>query len=153
MVTARKHIGIIYEPNSNWIAGAYYLQNIVASLNTLPDKEAPIVNVICNSKSIFDEFAQATRYKHLRFSLDHYGKLNLAIRKLARKLTSVQFNTYKKFDVGIGKSIFIYPTNGSYKSSLLKDRSKALAWIPDFQEEYLPELFSKEEEDLLISSN
>ena len=153
MVTARKHIGIIYEPNSNWIAGAYYLQNIVASLNTLPDKEAPIVNVICNSKSIFDEFAQATRYKHLRFSLNHYSKLNLAIRKLARKLTSVQFNTYKKSDVGIGKSRFIYPTNGSYKSSLLKDRSKALAWIPDFQEEYLPELFSKEEIDFRRKTN
>lgn len=145
MVTTRKHIGIIYEPDGNWIAGAYYLQNIVASLNTLPDKEAPLVNVICSNKSIFDEFAKATQYKHLRFRPNHYSKLNMRIRSLARKLTSIQFNTFKKYDVGIRKSIFVYPTNGNYLSITLKDKSKALAWIPDFQEEYLPELFSKEE--------
>lgn len=148
MVTSRKHIGIIYEPDSNWIAGAYYLQNIVASLNTLPDSERPLVNVICSSKSIFDEFAQATQYRHLRFRSNHYSKLNLKLRALARKLTSVQFNTYKKHDVGIRKSKFIYPTNGNYLSIMLKDKSKALAWIPDFQEEYLSGLFSNEEIEL-----
>lgn len=145
MVTSRKHIGIIYEPDINWIAGAYYLQNIVASLGALPSKTQPIVHVICSSKSIFDEFVQATQYKHLRFCPNHYSKLNLNIRKTARKITGIQFNNTRKYDVGLQKSVFIYPTNGSYNCGLLKDRRKALAWIPDFQEEYLPQLFSDEE--------
>ncbi len=34
----RKRVGLVYSYNENWVAGSYYILNIIHALNTLEDK-------------------------------------------------------------------------------------------------------------------
>lgn len=141
----RPELGIIYSMDSDWIAGAYYLQNIVSSLNYLPKSLQPIVHIICDSQSTFNSFAVATKYQYLKFAPDHYSKFYILLKSVGRKFLGIPSSQKKKLDTGLRKTKMIYPVNGLYLANMLNDKSKAVAWIPDFQEEYLPELFSEED--------
>lgn len=140
MVFKRKHIGIIYSPTSTWVAGAYYIQNIVASLAHCNNGKLPVIHVICDNRKIFHEFVIATKYPHLRFHSSYFSPINITIRKIMRRVTCIPFNTEKRNDYGLRNAVFVYPIIGPV---LLKNKNKALAWIPDLQEEHLPHFFSE----------
>lgn len=139
MVFKRKHIGIIYSPTENWIAGAYYIQNIVSALTHYDSALLPIIHVICKDRETFRDFANNTQYPLLRFHKSSFSTISLFFRKTARNITHIPFNTYKRTDYGLHKVLFIYPIN---EMDFLKSKGKALAWIPDLQEEHLPHYFS-----------
>ncbi len=141
----RIKIGIIYSLNPDWIAGAYYVQNLITSLNTLNKTQQPIVHLICNSRSTYKTIKGITNYPKLKYSSDHYNKNTVFLRRIINKLLGSQFDTIKKYDSGIKNIKFVYPITNGYMSTLFKDYTKSIAWIPDFQEEYLPYLFSEDE--------
>ncbi len=142
MVFKRKHIGIIYSPTENWIAGAYYVQNIVSALTHYDSALLPIIHVICKDRTTFHIFANNTHYPFLRFHKSSFSTISLFLRKTARNIIHIQFSTYKRFDYGLHKVSFIYPIN---ELDFLKSKEKALAWIPDLQEKHLPHFFSESE--------
>ena len=41
----RVEIAILYQFTRNWVAGAYYIQNLIVALNTLNDENKPLINV------------------------------------------------------------------------------------------------------------
>lgn len=140
MVFKRKHIGIVYSPTDNWIAGAYYVQNIVSALTHCDSAVLPIIHVICKDRATFNIFANNTQYPFLRFHGSDFRTISLFLRKKTRNITHIPFSITKRYDYGLHKVSFIYPIN---ELGLLRSKEKALAWIPDLQEEHLPQYFSR----------
>jgi hypothetical protein len=63
----RKRVGIIYNFDENWIGGAYYIQNLIRSLNCLPEKEQIQLYILTKNKLLFQELQKATAYPKLKF--------------------------------------------------------------------------------------
>lgn len=146
---AKKKIGLIYSNNKEWIAGSYYILNLVHALNTQRDEVKPKLIILSNS---YEEFLtiKRTGYPYLQFHQLNKKKLPLnlfaerGINKLAR-MVGIKKNI---FDEKLNKQLrkkhidLVFPaTKNSYFSSV---RSK-LFWIPDFQEHFLPQFFSEQE--------
>lgn len=141
----RKQVGLIFLYNENWIAGAYYIINIVHALNLLPDKEKPQITIFSDKQQNFEILKNETQYKYLNFfqlSIVKYSVLERIINKISIKLFHKKIINkspkYPNIDM-------LYPNymDNIYQKSLKK--FKKVNWIPDFQEEHLPEFFSKEE--------
>jgi hypothetical protein len=50
-----KRVGIIYSYNEDWIGGAYYIQNLIRSLNYLPKSEQIQLHILAGNKQVFEE--------------------------------------------------------------------------------------------------
>jgi len=140
----RKRIGLIFSYNENWIAGAYYIMNIIHSLNTLPDKDKPIITILSESIGNFDIVKNETAYPYLKFF-----KIPLEIKKYSILNRIINKITLKFFNYKIIKKGHIQPRLDFVYPSILKkfnySKVKKTYWIPDFQEDYLPHFFSEEE--------
>ena len=138
------HIGIVYNPDDKaWIAGSYYIENIVKSLAMVSGRVLPVVHVLCPSKKSFDSFSQRTGYPKLVYEskcklVAFLGKLLNAFSKRLRGKEQFLFRTYKFPPI----VKLIYPAN---VVDFYDDKSKLLAWIPDLQEKHLPGFFSKKD--------
>ena len=142
MGNKRRTIGILYQPSNNWIAGAYYIQNIVSALNFYcTKKNAPNIIVLCNSKKDFDDLKNVTQYSRLSCHLinSNPNKLFRLIFRIIKKITGKKITLDK---IIVKRIKFIYPSNSS---EFIPARGKCLAWIPDFQEKYYPDLFTSED--------
>lgn len=140
----RTTIGMLYAPNSNWIAGAYYVQNIIMALAKCDKKDLPIIKVISDSESSYIELKKITAYPYLEYYplYKEHSKLFNLIRRIVKKIT--KYNLYIPGTCGEpwSRLMFVYPCN---TIGCVRDVKKALAWIPDFQEKYLSSLFTNEE--------
>ena len=70
-----KRVGIIYNFDENWIGGAYYIQNLIRSLNSLPEKEQIQLHILTKDKSVFQELQKVTDYPKLKF-IQYKSKYN-----------------------------------------------------------------------------
>lgn len=135
----KKRIGIIYNFDENWIGGAYYIQNLIRSLNYLPVKEQMQLRVLVKDKSRFEELQKATGYPKLKFIQykPHYNKIELVINRVTQKILK------KRLFVKKIKLDWIFPLYGIPQD--LQHIKGLIFWIPDLQEKYLPSFFSPEE--------
>lgn len=150
----RIRIGIIYSYDENWIGGTYYYQNLIQSLNLLTPNDKPHLIIVSNDASSFDSI------KQLNYPFISYYLLNQPVsffQKLTRKVLTKVFNSNPKIKkINYGIDVLFHPSEISIPNTI----KNHLYWIPDFQEVYLPHLFSKEyldfrkksQEDLLDSS-
>lgn len=134
-----KRVGIIYNFDENWIGGAYYIQNLIRSLNYLPKKEQIQLNILAKDKTLFQELQKATGYSNLKF-IQYKPKFN-KIECLVNRLTKKLFN--KKLVEKKIKLDWVFPLYGIPHD--LIHIKELIFWIPDFQEKYLPDFFSTEE--------
>ena len=137
----RKRIGFLFSYDEGWIGGTYYVLNIIEALNTLEDEKKPAITILSSKKEDFELVATETQYPHLKFEL-FPRKLTLVenvVNKVSRFFTkkNVFHFTSKLKDVE-----FIYP---NYNPKIKNPNIKKVYWIPDFQEEFLPEYFTKNE--------
>lgn len=141
----REKVGLIYLPTSNWIAGAYYVLNIIQALNCVEDKDKPVVVLFCNQESDFEDVKLQTNYPYLKKRLIYpsWIKQYAYSMRIIRKLTGIDFGDYEKIPTRWDNVKFIYPFSSINGNQNIK--SKCLGWIPDFQEKYLKYLFSEEE--------
>ena len=139
----KMHIGLIYEPTTNWIGGAYYVQNLVQSLNYCEDSNKPIIEVYTSSYANFIELQSITGYKYLRYhSTIHTSKLWNLLGRVVKKILRKKIDAYKKIPGVFDKIDVIYPV---VSFDQIRNYEKIVGWIPDFQEKYLPDLFSRED--------
>jgi glycosyltransferase involved in cell wall biosynthesis len=140
----RIRVGIIYKNDENWIGGSYYIQNLVAALCTLPDSDKPVITVFSETKEEFEQI-ERTGYPYLQFRLLAYRSMKLSIRKrivnkLSGKLRGYdvfpQMNSVDTADIDV---IFPSPVGLQVQGAV-----KKTYWIPDFQESYYPDFFTKE---------
>lgn len=142
----RKKIALRFSYNEGWIAGAYYIMNLVHALKTLPVAEQPSL-IICATKKDFTILKNETQYTYLRlFDVDCMGSLSFC-KRIINGVHKLLFNTYL-FDPRLNHfdAHFVYPAYGF--PDQLTNLLKKVYWIPDFQEQYYPQYFS--DKDLLF---
>ncbi len=136
----RIRIGIPFFYGEEWVAGIYYLQNIAHALNSIQDSLKPELCVLSWKKKDVDYFSKIgySYLKYLPFDIPYSfaeRTVNKISRIIFRKNLIQKKYTNKHLDV-------IFPYQGDY---YLNEVSKKIYWIPDFQDRYFPEFFSKEE--------
>lgn len=133
----RIKIGIVYSYDENWIGGTYYYQNLIQSLNLLPENRKPHLVILSNNVTSFDSIKELNypfiTYKELKKTLSFFEKCWNKLYRIIRKKNSAP----KKNNFGI--DVLFHPSEIKIPNSI----KKHLYWIPDFQEVYLPHLFSK----------
>ena len=138
----RKRVGLVYSYNEDWVAGSYYILNIIHALNNLEDKLKPEIILLTDSYDNFQKVKQETKYPYLRFSRipfqPRYSFLERGVNKFTKAVFSKRvIKKLPKFP----KLDFLYPNEiQGFPGNL-----KKVNWIPDFQEDHLPHFFSKEE--------
>jgi glycosyltransferase involved in cell wall biosynthesis len=139
----RIRVGLRYLYSENWIAGAYYIENLIHALNTLPDAQKPYLKILSYNEKDFERIKQITNYPYLSFFSPNtrYNLLERIINKIYRSITKKnlieKLPNHKKIDI-------LFPAFEGEYFSLISDNRKFF-WIPDFQEDYLPQFFSQEE--------
>ena len=134
-----RRIGLIYNYNDNWIGGVYYVQNLIRSLCSLPKNEQIKLHILTSNKKVLEELEQITGYSNMKFVSDtiKYNKLETFINKVSRKLFKRKIID-KKIKLDWLFPLFDVPNS-------LKHIYNLVFWIPDLQEKYLQDFFSKEE--------
>lgn len=151
----RIKVGIIYSYDENWIGGTYYYQNLIQSLNLLPETRKPELVILSNSIASFDSIKALNypfiSFKDLNNTLSFFEKFSY---KILSRLFSQRDRINKKINFGI--DVLFHPSEIEIPNSI----KNHLYWIPDFQEVYLPHLFSekyldfrKKSQQNLLSSN
>lgn len=133
----RKRIGIIFNFNKIWLGGAYYVQNIMKSLDYLEDSEKP--EIIIFYKKELSRFVENINYPYLKivpwkFSSIYTGYfLSWVLRKniFVNKII-------KKFDLDGIYPLYEHPI----KNKDVK-KTKLVAWFPDLQHKFYPKYFNK----------
>lgn len=134
-----KRVGIIYSYNEDWIGGAYYIQNLIRSLNYLPKREQFQLYILTSDKQGFEELKKVTGYPKMKFvsEIIRYDKVEGFINKVSFKIFKNKFIS-KKIQLDWLFPLFDVPNH-------LKHISDLVFWIPDLQEKFLPNFFSAED--------
>ena len=139
----RKRIGLLFSHDENWIAGSYYVINLVNSLKLLPDERKPELVVFSAAEKDF-EMIKETGYPYL------------VSQSMNVKYTLCERVVNKGHRFIFGKNIIekmpksntvsaVFPLRYDIPYLALMPRSKIIYWIPDFQDLHLPEFFSSED--------
>lgn len=139
----RKRIGLTFSYNEEWIAGSYYILNIIHALKVLPNSVRPEIFIISEEKKNFDIVKEETKYPHLNFfqfpiKKPAYTIFERGVNKIGRVFGRKKLINKKPKKLNID---FVYPFEVENLSS---NPLKKVNWIPDFQEVHLPRLFSEE---------
>lgn len=139
----RKRVGLVFSYNEDWIAGAYYILNIIHALNTLDDSEKPVLFIFSETFENFSKVKIETEYPYLEyvefpFKKPKYSFFERVVNKFSRNVLNKNLIS-KTFQTP--SLDFVYPK----QINKLSNNLKRVNWIPDFQEDYLPQFFSKEE--------
>lgn len=145
----RVKIGIIYSYDEGWIAGSYYILNLIHSLNLLEDNVKPELVILTTSIKEFDSLRLNTKYPYLHFKkledADIWGSNYYFYERIINKIYRVftgknlinRLQTYKRLSIDID---FLFPASDHIYFSKIKNK---LFWIPDFQEHFLPHFFTE----------
>ncbi len=130
----RKKLGLLFSYEENWIGGTYYILNIVHALNILDEAKKPEVTILSSKKEDFDFVQSETGYPFLGFlKIRRKRRIDL-LTKIYKKLKYVY-----QAQVIDPELDMIFP-NPEEHYVIENDEAKCY-WIPDFQEENLPEFF------------
>lgn len=135
----RKRIGIIYSYDENWIGGTYYYQNLIQSLDLLPDELKPHLVILSEKESSFVS-VKALKYPFISYKIiiEKPSFIVKCRNKILKKLFPQNAIPKKKINFGI--DVLFHPSEVKIPNSI----KNHLYWIPDFQEVYLPHLFSND---------
>lgn len=143
-MNSRKRIGLFYTYDENWIAGAYYILNLIEALNLLPDEAKPQLSVFYTKAEEIKKIEEI-HYPYIDFrEIENNSQfLKRVIRFLVRKtFNKLIFKSTLKLKPGAGYYDAIFPALLGFDNSISK---KTIYWIPDFQEAHLPHFFSEKE--------
>lgn len=135
----RKRIGLFFGYSETWIGGTYYWLNWINALNTLPDKEKPVM-VIISDKASFQYLKRETAYPYL----EHF---------LWRNDSSLWYKMLNVLPLRItGKRLFCNRLHGTFDALMpcgigganteILSIGKRINWFPDFQYDHLPEFYT-----------
>ena len=136
----RTRVGLIYSYNENWIGGTYYILNLIRALNRLPDSKKPTVVLLTENRKTLQSVKEKTRYPYLDF-IKYPIKLGLLERGINKITSFLGFNVFRN-DLRNPSLHLLYP---KYPGNIKSDTLAKINWIPDFQEEFLPDLFTEEQ--------
>lgn len=135
----RRKIALRYVYDENWIGGTYYIQNLVSAINQLPDHKKPQLVIFTQEEKDFNQLRSITNYPYLSHG-SYSRRLSIPeriINKVSRKTFKSNFISSFQRDLTV-----VFPAADEER---FKKKQTFLYWIPDFQEHYLPDFFSREE--------
>lgn len=133
----RKRIGLSYSYNENWIGGTYYIENLIAALELLPDDKKPHIVLITNHARDAEIAKNKISYPYISYQVSSGEKSNYSrfINRVSNKLFGMRL-----FSQQIKNLDAVFPYSKSVQHSLAKTK---IYWIADFQEHFVPEFFSE----------
>lgn len=134
----RKQITLLYQYNDNWIGGSYYIINIIKALNCLDDFEKPNIHIQYAFGTSIDEIKKIN-YPYIEYFSYSFDIFERIINKLSRVFFGKNLIKIKLKGESIKN---LYPMSHSINK---KNINNFFYWIPDFQDRYLPHLFSNKE--------
>jgi glycosyltransferase involved in cell wall biosynthesis len=139
-----KKVGLRLFYNENWIAGAYYILNIIHAINKLKLEKKPIIVILTDNLKHFNFVKNETNYPFLEYFQYPFQipKKNL-FKRIINKVSRIFLRKNYFIDVVLQPDIdFLYPLQ---LENIDDPKLKKVNWVPDFQEAHLPEYFSKKE--------
>ncbi len=140
----RIRLGLIVLEHAEWIGGTIYIQNLVSTLDRLPDRERPRVRILGVANPESSLARSLVRHRCVEWSvMDSGGPPSIAIR-LMRRIRRGCGERTEAISLGeMGPLDVLYP--GGFSPELDALPVAKLYWITDFQHAHLPHLFSPEE--------
>jgi glycosyltransferase involved in cell wall biosynthesis len=127
-----KRIGFYYINDPNWSGGKDYVLNAINSLNFLDFNKQPEVDILVDETIVTDELKTKITYPKCEIY-----KIRTYKNRFIRLLNLI----FQKFR---WKFVYPFPKANHFNHILGGVPSKRrIYWVPDFQEEYFPELFEK----------
>jgi glycosyltransferase involved in cell wall biosynthesis len=132
-------VGIVYDVDENWIAGSYYIENLILALK-ITSGEKLHIKVYSKDRTQFEGLSKRTRYPYLSW-VPLIDK-NTIFDKIVNKITVLLFKRH--FIIrGLDNEVdVLFPASDTYFFDNIRNK---LFWIPDFQEAHLPRFFTTEE--------
>ncbi len=136
----RLTLGIIYSRNENWIAGSYYIENLVFALKSQKKYPLPRIKVYSEEEESYRFLQNLTDYPEMSFVLlkDNQNFLDKIINKISY-LIAGKHTIIKGIDNEVD---VLFPASNTYFFDKFANK---LFWIPDFQEKHYPDFFPKNE--------
>ncbi|WP_052323745.1 glycosyltransferase family 1 protein [Flavihumibacter sp. ZG627] len=134
----RKKIALTYYYSENWIAGAYYVANIISAINSLDDVEKPEIYLV-HSRMEGLELIKNINYPYINFipdSPDLYSFWERISNRFASFFGKGEYYLRKKLK-GVN-CIF----EGNNRFSFIP---RHFFWVHDFQQCRMPHFFTEEE--------
>jgi glycosyltransferase involved in cell wall biosynthesis len=112
---------------------------LIRSLNYLPKTEQIQLHILASDKQVFEELKKVTRYPKMKFVSHaiHYNKMETFINRVSFRIMKKKLIS-KKIELEWLFPLFDVPNH-------LKHINDLVFWIPDLQEKFLPNFFSKED--------
>ena len=134
---SRIKLGLMYSYREGWIGGTYYLLNLVSALKRLEEREQPELTIFAFSDAELDQ-VRALDYPGAKYRVLHEVPPGPIIRLANRVLIKLIGRPVKQPPAIEDELDVIYPAGLHARN---REIPNWLFWIPDFQEEYLPEMF------------
>jgi hypothetical protein len=131
----RLKIALIYSYNEDWIAGAYYILNLIHALNKQKDPDKPELVILSENEKDFDS-VKAIQYPYIKFKRFEeqdlwtpYRFTERLINKASRILTGKNIiqrtSTYKRLKINTDA---LFPASDNAFFFKIKNK---IFWIPD----------------------
>ncbi len=135
-------LGLVFKYDEAWVAGSYYILNLIQALKTLPNNKQPEI-ILFTDREEDRKKVEDIGYNNLTHKtyIPHFNFLEKLLNKISRKLTNKNVIEKRMNDSDVD---YIFIQRRSWETDLLSN-SKKIFWIPDCQELMMPELFFKRE--------
>lgn len=144
----RSKVGLDFSYNEDWVAGSYYILNLIMSLNQIPDIKKPFLYIYCSNQSDIP-IIKSINYPYLEINFSRRNYHPADYHKILNFINQISLHLFKYliFDnrptMKTLDMILLNPGK-KYYFEKIPDKKK-LFWIPDFQEHYLKQFFSMQE--------
>jgi glycosyltransferase involved in cell wall biosynthesis len=135
-------LGLVFKYDEAWVAGSYYILNLIQALKTLPTEKQPEI-ILFTDREEDRKKVEDIGYNNLTHKtyIPHFNFLEKLLNKISRKLTNKNVVEKRMCDSDVD---YIFIQRRSWETDLLSN-SKKIFWIPDCQELIMPDLFFKRE--------
>jgi len=137
-LATRKKIALTYYYSENWVAGSYYVQNVIRAFKSLPDAERPRLAILYEKEQGLGE-VKAIGYPYIDYVNTSSGNKGLLYR-LFRRLSIGLFKKDLLLERRLSGTEYIFEGNEHFPFI-----PNHYYWVHDFQQCRLPGFFSEEE--------
>lgn len=139
-MTGPIRVGLMYSNQGGWVGGSYYLLNLISALKRLESQDRPALTVFAFSEQELDQ-VRVLEYPEAKYRVLHEPQPGLVVRLLNRVSNTLIGRPVRPPPAIKDELDVIYPV-GLHERN--RNIPRWLFWIPDFQEEHLPEMFGDE---------
>ena len=132
-------LGLMFSYREGWIGGSYYILNLISALKRLEEQDRPDLTVFAFSDSELDQ-VRALDYSGANYRVLHEPPPG-PVFHLVNRVSSRLIGHPVKRPPAIQDDLDVVYPGGTHPR--FRKIPNQIFWIPDFQEEHLPEMFGQ----------